>query len=196
MVCVHGRTREQYYSGKADWTIIKSVKEALSIPVAGNGDIYSAEDAERIFAESGCDMIMIARGALGNPWIFAEIREALLERAGNAAATEGGGCEAAGCGGAEAGNASANAGIRRGCKAGEAGIGRFHAPTGEEKLALILRHLDMQVKQDGPKMGILKMRSHIAWYLKGIPNAAAIRNRVNTADSRELLEEILRKAFL
>ena len=195
-IAVHGRTREEYYSGRADREIIRAVKEAVSVPVIGNGDITSASEALDMFNRTGCDGIMVGRGAEGNPWIFAEIREALLERAGNAAATEGGGCEAAGCGGAEGGNASANAGIGRGCKAGEAGIGRFHAPTGEEKLALILRHLDMQVKQDGPKMGILKMRSHIAWYLKGIPNAAAIRNRVNTADSRELLEEILRGAFL
>ncbi|MBR5641504.1 MAG: tRNA dihydrouridine synthase DusB [Firmicutes bacterium] len=72
MITVHGRTREQYYSGKADWSVIRKIKTALDIPVAGNGDVLSAEDALRMLDETGCDLVMIARGALGNPWIFAE----------------------------------------------------------------------------------------------------------------------------
>lgn len=69
---VHGRTREQYYSGKADWDVIRQVKQAVSIPVIGNGDVFSASDAIRLMDETGCDFVMIARGALGNPWIFKE----------------------------------------------------------------------------------------------------------------------------
>ncbi len=76
-VAVHGRTREQYYSGKADWEIIRQVKEAVSIPVIGNGDVDSPEAAKRMLAETGCDGVMVARGAKGNPWIFKRITEYL-----------------------------------------------------------------------------------------------------------------------
>jgi tRNA-dihydrouridine synthase B len=72
-IAIHGRTREQYYSGKADWDIIREVKENVSIPVIGNGDVFEVEDAINMLNKTNCDAIMIGRGAQGNPWIFKRI---------------------------------------------------------------------------------------------------------------------------
>lgn len=77
-IAIHGRTREQYYSGKADWDIIAQVKQSVSIPVIGNGDVFTPQDAKAIMEQTGCDGVMVARGARGNPWIFSQIR-AFLE---------------------------------------------------------------------------------------------------------------------
>ena len=76
-IAVHGRTREQYYSGTADWEIIRQVKEAVSIPVIGNGDVDSPQKAKAMLEETGCDGVMIGRAARGNPWIFRQIKEYL-----------------------------------------------------------------------------------------------------------------------
>ena len=152
-IAVHGRTRDQYYSGTADREVIRRVKEAVSVPVIGNGDIRTAQDAVSMMEETGCDGIMVGRGAEGNPWLFREIRSFL------------------------------------------AGGTVPERPSAEEKKEMMLRHLSMQIAQDGEHMGILRMRSHFAWYLHGIPNAAAVRNRVNTASGREELEVILTDAL-
>jgi tRNA-dihydrouridine synthase B len=78
LIVVHPRTRSQFYSGKADWTIISAVKEAVSVPVIGNGDITSADDVLAMLQETGCDGIMVGRGILGQPWLFREIKTYLL----------------------------------------------------------------------------------------------------------------------
>jgi nifR3 family TIM-barrel protein len=79
IIAVHGRTREQYYSGKADRSVIRAVKEATSIKVIGNGDIFCAQDAKDMVEETGCDAVMIGRGAVGNPFLFAQVRELLYD---------------------------------------------------------------------------------------------------------------------
>ncbi len=79
MVTVHGRTRAQYYSGQADWEMIAAVKQAVTVKVVGNGDIFTAQDAARMLAQTGCDGVMVARGAQGNPFLFAQIAELLFE---------------------------------------------------------------------------------------------------------------------
>ncbi|HIZ12807.1 MAG TPA: tRNA dihydrouridine synthase DusB [Candidatus Mediterraneibacter stercorigallinarum] len=148
-VAVHGRTREQYYSGKADWDIIRQVKEAVSIPVIGNGDVTSPQKAEELVRQTGCDGIMIARGAEGNPWIFSEM----------AAYEE---------------------------------TGRIPPRPGRDELReMMLRHARLQLEYKGEYSGIREMRKHVAWYTKGIPNAARLRDRINQVETYGELENLL-----
>jgi GTP-binding protein HflX len=153
LVTVHGRTRDQFYSGNADWNIIKDVKEAVSIPVIGNGDIRSPQDAKRMLVETGCDGVMIGRAALGNPWLIRDT-VALLST----------GTEPP-------------------------------PPTYEERVTVALRHLDMLIQLVGEQGAVLKMRKHAAWYVRGIPGAAAARIRINAAGTRDEMAEALKVAF-
>lgn len=144
-ICVHPRTRSQGYSGSADWNIIKQVKEAVGIPVIGNGDIKSCYDAKRMLDETNCDAIMIGRGCLGNPWLIKECVDYL----------------------------------EKGCIPKEI--------TKEEKLNMINKHFEYLLNTKPEKVAVLEMRSHIAWYLKGITGAAKIKDDIfKTKDINEI----------
>ncbi len=153
-VAVHGRTREQYYSGKADWDIIKEVKKAVNIPVIGNGDVDSPEKAKSLFDYTSCDAIMVGRGAQGNPWIFKRIN-AYIET-------------------------------------GEI----LPLPTMEERAEVAVRHLKMLVDYKGEFIGVREMRRHLSDYTKGIMGASAMRGRINTAESIEEMESLIKEFFL
>lgn len=148
-VAVHGRTREQYYSGKADWDIIRQVKEAVRIPVIGNGDIFTPEAAGRMLKETGCDGIMVARGAKGNPWLFGRINHYL--------------------------------------DTGEV----LPGPSMAEIKAMILRHGRMLVQFKGEGGAMREMRGHMAWYTKGMPHSATLRNEINQVETLEGFVELL-----
>lgn len=150
-VAVHGRTRQQFYSGKADWNIIKKVKESLRIPVIGNGDITSPERAKEMFEQTGCDAVMIGRGAQGNPWIFDRVITYLS-------------------------------------------TGELKSePSPQEKIETLLRHMDMLVKLKGERTGVLEMRKHIAWYIKGMNNSSSIKEQIFKITSKDEMERLLRE---
>jgi len=148
MITVHGRTKQELYSGKADWSVIRDVKKAVKIPVIGNGDIFSAEDAKNMYEQTNCDGIMIGRGALGNPFIFKQIKEYF-----------------------DTGKIN-------------------YFPDNKAKLDTALLHAKMLCKEKS-HTGILEARKHIAWYIKGIPHANEIKNKIFMANSYDEIKSIL-----
>lgn len=144
LITVHGRTREQYYEGKADWEIIRKVKQAVDIPVIGNGDVCGIHSANKMIEITGCDGVAIGRAARGNPWIFREIREGVENK-----------------------------------------------PSIEERRAMMLRHLDMTVREKGKYIGVREMRKHIGWYTSGLKGSAKLRVSVNKAETVEELRNLI-----
>ena len=151
-IAVHGRTRSQMYEGKADWGIIKDVKDAIkTIPVIGNGDINSPEFAKKVLEESGVDGIMIGRAALGNPWLMKQIVHYL--------------------------------------KTDEL----IAEPSAEEKLRLAVDHMDRLIDLKCEKVALLEMRSHMAWYIKGLDGATHVKRMVTTVKTREEMMDIINR---
>lgn len=151
-LAVHGRTRKQYYSPPVDYELIRQVKRNLDIPVIANGDVRTPADAKRILEFTGCDLVMVGRASLGNPWIFRDI------------------------------NAYLNKGVL------------LPLPELDERLEVMTEHVERICRYKGEHMGILQSRKHIAYYLKGMKNAAAFRKKsgeVKTlADVYALAEEV------
>ena len=151
-ITVHGRTRSEFYTGVADWDIIKKVKENVNIPVIGNGDIKSPEDAKRIFEQTNCDGIMVARATLGRPWILEQIRTYLEN-------------------------------------------GTIRSISNEEILSTIVNHIELEVKEKGEYTGVREMRKHICYYLKGLPGASNVRDKINHLESKDEVEKELINYF-
>ena len=145
-ICIHPRTRSQGYSGQADWSIIKKVKQAVFIPVIGNGDIKTPEDAKRMIEETGCDAIMIGRGVLGNPWLIRNTIDYL-----------------------------------------ETGV--YHSNiTFDDKISMILHHLDYLSHLKNEHIATLEIRNHIGWYLKGVPGGTVVKNKIyQTSHIRDII---------
>jgi len=149
-VTVHGRTVEQGYSGKADWDIIKQVKESLSIPVIGNGDVDSPQSAEAMFAYCDCDGVMIGRAARGNPWIFGATLAWIKER-------------------------------------------RLPKPPSVDQIArMVLKHFSLLSELKGEAAAAREMRRHASWYIRGLPGAAVVRQKLIRVTSFKETESILR----
>ena len=153
MIAVHGRTRAQMYGGEADWSVIREVVNAVSIPVVGNGDVTDGPSARRMLDETGCAAVMIGRAARGNPWIFREVNHYL-----------------------ETGQ-------------------QMTRPVNSEIVRMVLRHAEMMREYKGEKIGIQEMKGHASWYLQGFPGASKLRARVNTMQSIDELEDLLRREF-
>ena len=148
-ITIHGRTRSQGYSGSVNYDIIRSVKESVSIPVIGNGDIVDIESAKRMF-ETGVDAIMIGRGCLGNPWLIKNLVDYFEE-------------------GKE-----------------------ITLPSFKDRIDMCFHHLEYLSSIKCEKVAVLEMRSHIAWYVKGLPDSIEVKNLVFKATTIEELKDILR----
>ncbi len=186
-IALHGRTREQMYSGNADWESIRQLKQTVSIPIIGNGDVKSLEDGARMMAETGCDAVMIGRAAQGNPWVFSQVSAPAPDAASHACVV-----------------LPPDAAPPPVAKQPSNAILPPHPappsplPRGgslEILLQTIYRHHDMMVEYKGERTALLEMRKHIAWYLHGLKDAHRIRTEVYMAEDVDSVKQILGRLF-
>ena len=158
LLTIHGRTREDYYSGTCDLEIIKQVKQAVNIPVIGNGDVRDIASAKKMFDATGVDGIMIGRASLGNPWIFRSILQGLRQD--------------------DAKQERINQPLTK---------SKEYLPSHRERLNTILEHLDLAIQEKGEYIAIREMRKHIAGYTKNLPNSSSFRSEMNQIEDKEKL---------
>lgn len=170
-LAIHGRTYRQKYSGQADWEPIYKLKEEVSIPVIGNGDIKNAQDA--IDKLGNLDGVMIGRGTFGNPWIMADVCQAIKN------------CESRVTGHESQDTRHATHDTRQ-------LVPTVNKLTFEQKIPIILHHCELAVKLKGEKRGMLEMRKHLASYVKGISGAKELRAKLVRVESVEDVIRILK----
>lgn len=166
LITIHGRTKAQAYTGSADWQTISLAKKRVSIPVLCNGDIINDATALKALQESACDGIMIARGALGNPWIFSQIYQAVRHPEFNSGSQEIPG------------------------QARNDMVERFTPPSLPERFRVLLEHTTLMLDRYGPQ-GIVLMRKHFPWYLKGLVDIKDTRSALVRVTSIEELRSHL-----
>ena len=153
-ITVHGRTRDQMYAPPVDWDIIRQVKAAVQVPVIGNGDVVDAKSAAALYEQTGCDLIMVGRGALGAPWIFTQIEAYLNHEV------------------------------------------LLPTPPMAQRMATLMRQVELTVQYKGERVALLEARKHAAWYTNGLRGAAGLRRKageiVTLEDLARFCYEVIR----
>lgn len=179
-VALHARTREQGYKGKADWSLIAAMKEALTIPVIGNGDVMSPADAVRMFRETGCDAVMLGRGIIGNPWLLRACQDAVTKLFNGEVTHED---QVPGDELVQVEDNGEYVAIKVPYYMKEVGI--------DERLDLILDHTRLTVEIKGETRGVREMRKHSQQYVKGIPGCKTLREKLMKVETVEQIETLL-----
>ncbi|HOD98465.1 MAG TPA: tRNA dihydrouridine synthase DusB [Syntrophales bacterium] len=192
-VIVHPRTADQGFSGRADWSIIRAVKDALGIPVIGNGDIRRAADVGRMMTATACDGVMIGRAALGNPWIFQEIIDGwpVLRQQGSLGEARVDVARMVSASISEdAGDPTVNSATQESLlvlEQSDVAVNRRLPVSFIERERVIREHLDLERRYTVPKIGVQNFRKHILWYTKGLPGSASFRQRLSELKDVETL---------